>query len=165
MAAESNEPKRNEGSGKLVPALLALNSLLVAGVLAMLLLRPSGSAPEAKPEPPPEAAAEGQPAPGTPGPIVRLPDFVIHLRNPEVDRYLRLTVEIELGKETDRELVTTNMPRIRDSFIGYLSDRTLEELRGTEGMNTLRRSLLQLLGEVMPKSSVRAIFLTEFMVQ
>ena len=151
-----------------VPVLVGMNTLLLAGVLALLWLR-TGAAPapqqEEKPAPAAAAAAEGQPAPGMPGPIVRLPDFVVHLSNPEADRYLRLVVELELGKDTDRELVTQNMARIRDAFIGFISDRTLEELRGTEGMTRLRGSLMQILGEFMPRTSVRAVYITDFMVQ
>ncbi len=154
------------GSGKIVPLLLVVNSLLLAGVLALLLLRESPAPADGAPaQATSEAAADGALAPGATGPIVRLPDFVIHLRNPEADRYLRLVLEIELGKDSDRELVTTNLPRIRDAFIAHLSDRSLEEISGTEGMDRLRKSLLLLLGDFLPRSSTRAIYITEFMVQ
>lgn len=169
MAPESNDAQKSGGSGKAVPVLLAINSLLLAGVLALLVLRPGpASAPNAEEEPATKEAAAGdeaQPHPGSPGPIVRLPDFVVHLSNPEADRYLRLVVEVELGKDSDRELITTNMPRIRDAFIGYMSDRTLEEMKGTEGMSILRQALMQLLGEFLPRTSYRAVYITEFMVQ
>jgi len=169
MASESNDAQKPGGSGKAVPVLLAVNSLLLAGVLALLVLRPGGApAPhdEEKPEKKEAAAGEeGQLPPGSPGPIVRLPDFVVHLSNPEADRYLRLVVEVELGKDSDRDLITTNMPRIRDAFIGYISDRTLEEMKGTEGMGMLRQALMQLLGEFLPRTSYRAVYITDFMVQ
>lgn len=152
---------------KLVPVLLCLNTLLLGGVLAVLVLRPGGiAAPQAAP--PAEAAeAPADAAPATPslGPVVRLPDFVVHLRNPEVDRYARITLELELAAEKDREIVTKYMPKVRDTLLGWLSDRTLEEMRGSEGMERTKEALLRELEAAIPGRPVRAIYIADFVVQ
>ena len=59
-------------------------------------------------------------------------DFVVHLRDAEVDRYARISFEVELGGEADRAKFERYTARVRDGFIAYLSDRTLEDLRGSE---------------------------------
>src|SRR5947209_12991397 len=101
-------------SGKLLPAVLVLNSALLAGVIAMLVLKPSGATSHASADKQAEApkgeAAHGEAAAiaaGVMGPTVKLPDFVIHLRATEADRYARLSFEVEVGSEKDKADVTS----------------------------------------------------------
>lgn len=114
-----------------------------------------------------EKHGEGAPAPiaGAPGPIVRLPDFVVHLRNPDLDRYARITFEIEVFAESDKDRLTANFPRVRDAFISYLSDRTVEELRGSEGLGRTKDALQQRLRDMVPEARVRALYISDFVVQ
>jgi len=151
---------------KLVPLLLLLNTLLLGGVVALLFLRPPGAPAPAAQEKAEEAAdpAAAAAAP-TLGPVVRLPDFVVHLRNPETDRYARITLELELASEKDREVITTWMPKVRDTLLAWLSDRTLEEMRGSEGMERMKGAMLRELEKAVPGRPVRAIYVSDFVVQ
>ncbi|MEW6433324.1 MAG: flagellar basal body-associated FliL family protein [Myxococcota bacterium] len=152
---------------KLVPVLLVLNSLLVAAVLARsLLMPPAGPAHEAekeaeKAEAPPAAAH----APLGLGPTVRLPEFVVHLRNPEAERYAKVTFEVEVGVEADKDRVTAVMPKVRELFLSYLADRTTEDLRGSEGIERMKKDLLARLSQELPGSPIRAVFVTDIVVQ
>ena len=103
--------------------------------------------------------------PGAPGPMVRMPDFVVHLRNPDLDRYARITFEVEVMAEPDKERLTANLPRVRDAFISYLSDRTVEELRGSEGLGRTKDALQQKLRELVPEARFRALYISDFVVQ
>ncbi|WP_373049428.1 flagellar basal body-associated protein FliL [Vulgatibacter sp.] len=152
---------------KLVPLLLGLNTLLLAGVLATLFLRQGGVGSDVAEKAPQESADAAAQAPVAPalGPIVRLPDFVVHLRNPEVDRYARLTLELELAGEKERETVTTYMPKLRDALLAWLADRTLEEMRGSEGMERMKEAMLRELETVLPGRPVRAVYIADFVVQ
>jgi flagellar FliL protein len=105
------------------------------------------------------AAAKG------PGPMVRLPDFVVHLRNSDLDRYARITFEIEVMAEPDKEHLTAHMPRVRDSFISYLSDRTVEELSGSEGLGRTKDALYARVRELVPEARFRALYISDFVVQ
>ena len=100
-----------------------------------------------------------------PGPMVKLPDFVVHLRNPDLDRYARITFEVEVMAEPDKERLTANLPRVRDAFISYLSDRTVEELRGSEGLGRTKDALQQKLRELVPEARFRALYISDFVVQ
>jgi flagellar FliL protein len=157
----SNE---NPGSGrsKLVPLLLLLNAALLVAVLAVLLLRPGGvaPAPAATPEDAPTAAAAS-----APGPTIRLPDLTVHLRNPEADRYARIGVELELYREEDRATVNAHLPMIRDAFLAWFSDRTVEELQGSEGLARSKADLLERFEKIVPGRTVRALYITDFVVQ
>jgi len=170
-APASTDPAAPAPKSKMVPIFLALNSLLLMGVVGVLLLRPaaqaSGPASHGT-----EAPAEGKEhgegdgkAPAAAGPTARLADFVIHLRNTDVDRYARFAFEVELGSEQDKVLLTSRTPKIRDAFIGYLSDRTLEELQGSQALIKAKAGLLEQLEATAPGIRVRGLYITDFVVQ
>lgn len=157
------------GGSKIVPLLLGVNMLLVVGVLAVFLLKGGvGGHGEAKAAPPAEghgaeAAESGEGA--LPGPSTKMPDFVVHLRDAEVDRYARISFEVELGAELDKGKFERFQARIRDGFIAYLSDRTLEELRGSEQVKKVKTQLHELLKELAPGVKIRALYITDLVIQ
>jgi flagellar FliL protein len=164
------------GGSKLVPLLLVVNSVLLAAVLALLVLKPGGlkRAEAAEGDHGAAAASEGGKAHGEkgakgkealPGPTLRLPDFVVHLRDADADRYARLSFELELPDEKAKEGVTARLPQIRDGFLFYLADRTAEDLRGSEAMMKVKTALAQKLGELAPGVPVRGLYVTELVVQ
>lgn len=188
-------------SSKMMPILVALNSVLLLGVLGFMgysMMHPPSAAAaphgekkaegdEAKgeehaaAEPKAEKAekAEGKEekkegeghgaaagaAAGGPGPMVKLSDFVIHLRNPDLDRYVRMSFDIEVIADPDKDKLNANIPRVRDAIISYLSDRTLEELRGSEGLGRTKDALQQRLRELVPEARIRALYISDFVVQ
>ncbi|HET7753828.1 MAG TPA: flagellar basal body-associated FliL family protein [Anaeromyxobacteraceae bacterium] len=176
------------GGSKLMVALTGLNSLLLVGVLAVALLRPAGragAAPSADADHASAAAGATHDATGAagaeaaaaglegakagpaarPGPMLALPDFVVHLRDPDTDRYARLTLNLELEAESAKETLNAHLPQIRDAFIAYLSDRTVEELRGSEGMGVVKQDLAKKLHELVPSAPVKALYVTDIVVQ
>lgn len=175
-------------SSKMVPLLVGVNTLIVAGVLALQFFHPGASHAAttlAKHEGKSSEHGEGKEGEGskegggeegasaaetanagTPvGPTVKMPEFVIHLRNPEVDRYVRLTFEVEVQAEKDKTDLTAQMPRIRDAFISYLSDRTVEELRGSEGLEKTKQALLGRFIQVAPSVRAKALYITDLVIQ
>jgi flagellar FliL protein len=175
--------------------LLALNALLLVGVLAVVVMMFLGqkkaaaaagalsAAAEAKDgEGKDEAKAEGGeksegkegkegekgPAKKTAagaGPTVPLKDFVIHLRNPEADRYARISFEVEVPSDKEKDTVTAHQAQIRDAFISYLSDRTVEELRGSNGLGAVKAALMKQLIDLAPDGKIRNLYITDFVIQ
>lgn len=155
------------GGSMLVPALLVVNLALVAAVLALFLVRGGGGAKK-------EAAASAsagdhgaKPAAESalPGPSAKLSDFVVHLRDVETDRYARLSFDIEVATEEDRAKLGAFMPRIRDAFIAHLSDRTLAEFRGSDAIAHTKANLEERLKTLAPGVSVRALYVTDLVIQ
>jgi flagellar FliL protein len=175
MADETKEaPEKAAGGGgsKIVPILLGVNMLLVVGVIALFMLKGGASAGAATPaagghgEEKPAAEAHGEGGgEGGPGPTTKMADFVVHLRDAEVDRYARISFEVELASEPDKAKFDRFTPRIRDGFIAYLSDRTLEELRGSEQVKKVKLSLQEQLKELAPGARVRALYITDLVIQ
>lgn len=166
MAEGADSGSKGGGGSKLVPALLVMNLVLVAAVLALFVLKGGGHAAAAeKGDGGHEAAAEKGAAGDAPGPSVKLPDFVVHLRNPEADRYARMSFEIEVATEEDKNKFGAFLPRIRDGFIAYLSDRTLEELRGSDAISRTKATLEQKLRELAPGVKIRSLYVTDLVIQ
>ncbi|MDX2013842.1 MAG: flagellar basal body-associated FliL family protein [Myxococcaceae bacterium] len=192
-------------SGKLLPIFVGLNSLLLVGVMAVLVMQlrkqshppehaeeaaaekhdegaageeHEAAAPEKKEEKKPEKKEEkaeakdekkdgagAKAATGGLGPLVKISDFVIHLRNPEIDRYARMSFDVEVFADSDKDSLTAHMPRVRDAFISYLSDRTLEELQGAEGLGRTKDALQMKLRDLVPEARVRSLYISDFVVQ
>lgn len=164
-----------KGGGKILPMMLVLNTLLLTGVLVFVMKRPSaqaaGGSKEAAEKPASgehdekaaggEHGAEGE----GPGPTLRLDNFIVQIRAAEGDRYAHMTVEIEVASEADKKYFESRMPRIRDAVIGYLSDRSEDELRGSEGLGQTKDALSKKIDEIVPGHRVRGLFTTEFIIQ
>lgn len=165
-------PKSNGSSSKLIFIILGVNVLMMGAVMFVVLRKPAPPA-SATVEPPAavekkEGAGEHGPAaggPNKPGPILKLENFVIQLRGVDQDRYVRVSFDLEVIADTDREIVQARLPHIRDSIITFFSDRTLDELRGSEGIERTKTSIMRRLEEIVPGQRIRAIYITDFIIQ
>jgi flagellar FliL protein len=161
---------------------LVVNTLLIAGVLIFVMKRPSaggaGKGEHAAKEEHGEEKGEhgdkkgehggGEHAgaeEGGPGPSMRLDNFIVQVRAAEGDRYAHLTMELEVGVEADKKAIESRMPRIRDGVIGYLADRSEDELRGSEGLGQVKEALVKKIDEIVPGHRIRGLFITEFIIQ
>lgn len=178
--AAPKEAGAGGGMGKLVPPLLLVNTLLLAAVLGMLFLKlpakHGGGGQGGGAEGGGEKAAVGEKASADPhakadakgahpGPTLRLPDFVVHLRDADAERYARVSFEMEVQDEKAKETLTVHMPKIRDVFLSYLSDRSAEELRGSDAIARVKGTLTKKLSEVVPGAPVRSLYVTDLIVQ
>jgi flagellar FliL protein len=170
-----------KSGSKVLPIILVVNTLLLTGVLVFVMKRPSaqaaGKGEHGEKSDHAEKAGEkgehgekgekgeGEVDPDGPGPTMRLEGFIVQVRSADGDRYAHLTVEMEIGSEGDKKAFESRMPRIRDAVIGYLSDRTEDELRGSEGLQQMKDALTKKIDEIVPGHRVRGLFTTEFIIQ
>jgi flagellar FliL protein len=169
-SAPASAAPKSGGNSKLIFIMLGLNVLMMGAVMFVVMRKPS-SHPAAPVESPAAAKGEGpageKGAPGTPkpGPILKLENFVIQLRGVDQDRYVRVSFDLEVAADLDREAVQSRLPQIRDSIITFFSDRTLDELRGSEGIERTKTSIMKRLEEIVPGRRVRAVYITDFIIQ
>jgi len=171
------------GKSKALPILLVINTLLLTGVLIFVMKRPAAhAAPEGG-----KAAAEGggehgggehgggedkEKAPGgghseegAMGPTVRFENFTVQLKSLDVDRYAHMAIEIEVADEVAKGMVEKQVPPIRDAILSYLSDRTPDELRGSDGLKEIKESMIKKLDELIPGHRIRNVYITDFIIQ
>jgi len=72
---------------------------------------------------------------------------------------------VEVATEEDKNKLAPYMPRLRDAFIAYLSDRTLEELRGSESIARTKSVLAERLAQLAPGVRVRGLYVTDLVIQ
>jgi len=175
-AGETPAAPAKSGGSKMVPIMMVMNTLLVGGVLLFVMKK---QAPVAVGVPAAAAAAgehgekpaEGKPGEhgagptAGPGPMVKLENFVIQLKAVDSERYVRVAFDLELGAEPDKDVIQARLSHIRDSVISYFSDRTLDELRGSDGMDHIKQTLLKRLDGVVPGHRIKAVYITDFIVQ
>jgi flagellar protein FliL len=182
FAAEAADAPRGNNK-KILPLILVINTLLMAGVLVFVMKKPSGSESarrkseasaaehgEAKDEREKELEADkdegGEHGEGeTARPSIHLDNFIVSIRAAEGDRFAHATMEVEVGSEADKKAFETRMPRIRDAILSYLSDRTEDDLRGSEGLRQLKEAIVKKLDEIVPGHRVRGLYITEFLIQ
>jgi flagellar FliL protein len=153
----------------MLPLMLVMNTAVLAGVLIFVMRKPAPAAAASAHEG--EAVAKESEGPGEgeanmPGPTVQLQNFIIQLKTLEAEaRYVRVAFDLEVGNEADKNSVNVRMAAIRDSVIAYFADRTLDELRGSEAMAETKATLLKRLDGIVPGHRIKAIYITDFVVQ
>lgn len=170
-SAQAAPAPKSGGNSKLIFIVLGMNVLMMGAVMFVVMRKPASHAATpveavasaAKSEGP--AGEHGAPGSPKPGPILKLENFVIQLRGVDQDRYVRVSFDIEVGADIDREAVQTRLPMIRDSVISFFSDRTLDELRGSEGIERTKMSIMKRMEEIIPGRRVRALYITDFIIQ
>lgn len=99
--------------------------------------------------------------------IIELPPFIVNLADTEQARYLRMTVSLGIdeaetaGEKPDQLFLT----RVRNAMLAVLSDKKSEEILSVEGKTKLRKDLLQAARAASEKPEVKAIYITDFIVQ
>jgi flagellar FliL protein len=99
--------------------------------------------------------------------ICPLKSFVVNLldKSGVGKRYLKVTIELEVGKEADKLLIDGRNPQIRDTILLLLSNETLNEINTMEGKLALKQEILSRIKQILGEGVVRRIYFTEFVVQ
>lgn len=99
------------------------------------------------------------------GSLFSLDTFIVNLADPERNRYLRITMDLELAAPTDAEKLNERLPQIRDRILMILPSKRFEEIASMEGKTALRDEIIGKLNGLFPTEVISNIFFTEFVVQ
>ena len=99
------------------------------------------------------------------GPIHGLETFIVNLADKGGNRYLRVTMDLELGNpELEIELVK-RLPQVRDSILMILPSKRFEDINSAEGKIALRDEIMTTLNEYLTQGQITKIYFKEFVVQ
>jgi flagellar protein FliL len=98
--------------------------------------------------------------------FVDVPDLLVNL-NTDGRRtsFLKLKVALEVAKEEDAPALEQRMPRVVDTFQGYLRELRAEDLRGSAGLYRLREDLLARAKTAAEPAEVTDVLFKEMLVQ
>ncbi len=99
------------------------------------------------------------------GPIMALDTFIVNLADPGGKRFLRITIDLELGNAELQDELTTRLPQVRDAILMVLPTKRFEDISGTDGKLALRDELLASLNGFLTTGQISNIYFKEFVVQ
>ncbi len=97
--------------------------------------------------------------------IVPLEPFILNFS--EHGRYLKLTIQLELSDESQRQVVGEKIPQLRDAIIMLVSGKSSQAVSSPEGKFQLKDEMLFRANQIMgvQKSILKNIYFTEFVMQ
>jgi len=101
-----------------------------------------------------------------PGLYYEIPDIRVNLNSRgSKQKFLFLSVKLEVPDEQNLVLVEQYAPRVMDHFQTYLREIRIEDLQGSAGIYRLRRELLERVNAAAPDLKVRDVLFQEMLVQ
>lgn len=99
------------------------------------------------------------------GPVIDMDPFVLNLSDRDQNRYLKVSIKLQLDRpeiETDFE---DKLPAIRDALLVLLTSKEARGLRTVEGKMLVREEIGGRINSIMKRGKVRQIFFTDFIIQ
>jgi len=155
----SETPKGEEKkSGKLIWIIVAAaNVALIGGGAFFFLSRKPAAEPAAAHAAPSEAAAAG--------PMLKLDPFVANLNEPDGNRYLKVTLAVEMADELALAAADKQLTKLRDAVLMFLSSLGVTDTQGVEGKEEIRKELITRSKKLLGEQAVKGVFYTEFVLQ
>jgi flagellar FliL protein len=111
-------------------------------------------------------AAGGKDANKGPGYYYDVPDILVNMNDSgSKQRYLKLSMSLELASKEEQPKLEAVMPRITDGFQTYLRELRVDDLRGSAGIYRLRLELLARVRAAADPVVVRDVLFREILVQ
>lgn len=98
---------------------------------------------------------------------VDLPEMTVNLAtvDREKQRYVRLSVALEVDEAKSAETIKPMMPRVLDSFQTHLRELRPDDIRGSSGVYRLKEELLRRVNTAVAPAKVDAVLFKEIVVQ
>jgi flagellar basal body-associated protein FliL len=110
-----------------------------------------------------EAAASGSNSPVKS--TLHLETFVLNLADPDQRAFLRVGIDLGLGRSMGRGEDTPPVAQIRDTILGVLAESRVDDLLTEKGKAKLKADLLHALQERVPGQMVEEVYFTELLIQ
>ncbi len=99
------------------------------------------------------------------GPIFSLDTFIVNLADKGGNRYLRVTMDLELGTPKLEAEINKRLPQVRDSILMILPTKRFEDISTVQGKTALRDEMLATLNGYLAQGKITNIYFKEFVVQ
>ena len=93
-----------------------------------------------------------------------LDPIVVNLSD-EDERYLRVTIGLELKDEGAPQLLKDNENKVKDALVMLLSGKYYDDIRSTQGKEKLKTEIVKTLDGVLKKDCVAKVYFVDFIAQ
>ncbi len=101
-----------------------------------------------------------------PGTFIDIPGMIVNLNSlSKQPRFLKISMKIELVKQTDQPAFEAVRPRVIDQFQAYLRELRVEDLRGSSGMYRMKIELLNRVRAAAPNIEIKDVLFQEILIQ
>jgi flagellar basal body-associated protein FliL len=90
--------------------------------------------------------------------------IVVNLADEE-DRYLRVTLGLDITDQKEMETVKGSVPMMRDAVLTLLSSKHYDDLRSPDGKAKLKGELMRTLNAALKKNIVVNVYYSDFVAQ
>jgi len=168
----AEEPKGGKKKLILLLLIVLIILLLVGGGTAFYFLKikkkkkasppmnATGNVTIQHPKPPPELEELSKP-----GIFINIGSFVVNLADTDVQRFVKVSVVVEVTNEKVQNEVQKYMPAIKDAIVDLLSSKYYKDIKTPEGRERLKIELLKRLNALIPGGGIKAVYFTSFVVQ
>jgi len=99
------------------------------------------------------------------GPTFPLDSFIVNLAGTSGERYLKITIELELKDISLTSELEKRKPQVRDTILLLLSSKTFEDVATFKGKTEIRNQITARLNGILAPGSIKKVYFTEFVVQ
>jgi flagellar FliL protein len=99
------------------------------------------------------------------GPILPLDTFIVNLADKSGNRYLRVTMALELETNQLEDELNKRLPQVRDSILMILPTKRFEDISSAEGKTALRDQILEKINSILVLGKITNIYFKEFVIQ
>ena len=165
MAEEKKvQEEKKGGKGKLIIFLAVFLLLAVGGGAAYKFLVLDKKAAESK-EKKAEKIIEEIKATENVGVMFDLGTFVVNLADPDIERYLKVSIVLELKDQKVQQEAQKRLPQIKDAITTLLLTKRSSEIRTPEGIEFLKEEIAKRVNAILPLGGVKNVYFTEFIIQ
>jgi flagellar protein FliL len=99
------------------------------------------------------------------GPIFSLNTFIVNLADKGGNRYLRVTMDLEMTNTELTDELKERLPQVRDTVLTILPNKRFDDISTVEGKTSLRTELIEGLNSFLAQGKITKIYFKEFVVQ
>lgn len=99
------------------------------------------------------------------GPTFPLDTFIVNLAGTSGERYLKVTMELELKEKNLASELERRKPQLKDTILLLLSSKTFEDIDTFRGKTKIRNEITARLNSFLAPGSIKKVYFTEFVVQ
>ena len=91
--------------------------------------------------------------------------FTVNLADKDIERYLRISIILELKDQKVQQEVEKRLPEIKDAIITLLLTKRSTDLKTPEGIEFLKEEIAKRVNAILPLGGVKNVYFTDFIIQ
>lgn len=91
--------------------------------------------------------------------------FIVNLQDRDADRYLKISLVLEVQDEKIKMELEKRLPQIKDAITTLLFTKSSKELKTAEGIEELKEEIIKRINAILPIGGVKNVYFTDFVIQ